>query len=81
MAILKKIVGDDDWALYGAHIPDRCFTCGKPLVFPLVYWAGCNGEVGSSNGLQIWLHPTCARKLGENLILDAQNASTAALSA
>lgn len=77
MAILTKIVPDEtDWSLWGANIPDRCFTCNEPLRFPLVYWAGCNGETGRENGLQIWMHPACARKLGENLIRDALKAES-----
>jgi len=75
MAILTKIVADEtDWSLWGANIPDRCFTCNKPLHFPLVFWAGWNGETRRQDDLQIWMHPDCARKLGKNLVRDAHKA-------
>jgi len=75
MGVLYSISKDDsDWSLYGANIPERCFTCGEQLCFPMVYWAGCNGDIGQNNGSQIWLHADCAKELGLNLMLDARKA-------
>ena len=77
MAILKKIaVSGDDWSLWGANIPERCFTCGEQLHFPVVYWAGCNGSSGTDNSLQIALHPYSANNLPKNLMSDANKKSS-----
>ena len=71
MGILTKIEEEgDEWSLLGANIPDHCLVCADPLQFPLVYWAGYPDT-------QIWLHPSCARKLGRNFIADASKAELA----
>lgn len=49
------------------HRPtDLCFLCGGGLEGDVwVYWQG-NDE----RGVQIWMHPACAKVLGDHLHLD-----------
>ena len=38
---------------------DRCFGCGEPLADDVwAYWQGSDEA-----GLQIWMHPPCAKRL------------------
>lgn len=72
MAVLHGIkCNENDWSIWGAVIPDKCFLCDEPLTFPVVFWNGSSGETKyAAPALQIWLHPGCAKILGEHLISD-----------
>lgn len=49
------------------HSPtDKCFYCGEPLMGSVwIYWQGA-----SEKEQQIWMHPACARVLGDHLLSD-----------
>lgn len=45
---------------------DHCFHCGEPLAGDVwAYWQGADEA-----GTQVWLHPTCAKRLADALNRD-----------
>lgn len=48
------------------HPTDRCFYCGDPLTGDVwSYWSGID-----ERGIQIWMHPACAKRLADHLNKD-----------
>ena len=52
------------------EINELCFSCGKHLSFPYVYWHGFHGDIkGESKGIS--LHADCAKHLARGITRDA----------